>query len=178
MEKEKYTLRHLLTKDAERYLHVKNASIFKAYIKCPLFRYVFWLRVSKTLKQRKLTKYLFAPIPVLLFRHLCYKYGLFVDPNIEIGPGLKIIHPGGIFLNAKCVGSNFTIYQGVTLGETPGKGVPVVKDNVTIYAGAKVIGNVILNPGCQIGANAVVTKDIPANTVAVGIPAVPLKRIN
>lgn len=164
-------LKHLLTKDAERYLHVENASIIKAYFKRAMFRYIFWLRLCQHLKKQKLIKYLLAPIPVCMLNHLSYKYGVFADSNIEIGPGFKIIHGGCLYINAKKIGANLTIYQGVTIGATPGKGVPTIGDNVTVYAGAKVLGEIEINDNAVIAANAVVTKNVPTGAVMMGIPA-------
>lgn len=165
------SLKYLLINDAEKYLHVENACIIKAFFKRAMFRYIFWLRLCHHLKQNKWAKYLLAPLPVFMLNHLSYKYGIFVDSNIEIGPGLKIIHGGCLYLNAKKIGNNFTVYQGVTLGATPGKGVPTVGNNVTVFAGAKVLGEIQLNDECMIAANAVVTKDVPEGAIMMGIPA-------
>lgn len=173
MKDQKYSLNEILKADAEKYMHVPNPSILKAYWKRDMYKYIFWLRLVHFLKLKSWTKYVFAPVPVLILKHLSYKYGVFVDSNIEIGPGLKIIHGGCLYINAKWIGRNFTVYQGVTLGATPGKGVPTVGDCVSVYAGAKVIGNINLGDGCQIAANAVVTKDAPANSIMMGIPAKP-----
>ena len=66
------------------------------------------------------------------------------------------------------------LYHGVTLGGqvlTQTKRHPTIGDNVTIGAGAKVLGPVTIGAGSAIGANAVVTKDVPENSIAVGIPA-------
>lgn len=71
------------------------------------------------------------------------------------------------------IGSGVTIYQGVTLGRKSSQAndYPVVGDGVTIYAGATVIGGVKIGDGAIIGAHAVVQSDVPAGSVAVGIPA-------
>ena len=168
----------ILKKDAEKYLHVPNPSILKAYWKREMFRYIFWLRLVHYLKQKKWTKYILAPLPAIFLKHLSYKYGVFVDTNIEIGPGLKIIHGGCLYVNALSIGSEFTIYQGVTLGASPGKGIPVVGNGVVVYTGAVVVGDVILNDNCQIAANAVVTHYVPANEIMMGVPARQYKRNN
>jgi serine O-acetyltransferase len=71
------------------------------------------------------------------------------------------------------IGRNCNISQGVTLGQAnrgPRKGYPVIGDNVYIGPGAKVIGNVRVGSKVAIGANCVVTRDVPDNAVAVGIP--------
>lgn len=80
-------------------------------------------------------------------------------------------HPYGIIIHSKTVlGEGVTIMQQVTLGGRV-LGVneaPIVGNNVYIGAGAKVLGNVKLGDGCIVGANAVVTRDIPANATVVG----------
>ena len=79
----------------------------------------------------------------------------------------------GIFISGKAkIGKNCTIYQQVTIGsnllqDSPNKGAPVIGDNVFVGAGAKIIGNVKVGNNCRIGANAVVAKSIPENSVVV-----------
>ena len=96
----------------------------------------------------------------------------------KIGPGLIIRHPNGIVVGSGTViGENCTILQQVTLGEKYGDGrdiyhkYPKIGNNVVISAGAKIIGGVHVGDNVTIGANAVVTKDIPNNSVAIGVPA-------
>jgi len=77
------------------------------------------------------------------------------------------------------VGNNVTIYQGVTLGGVslnPGKRHPTIEDDVTIGAGAKILGNIIIGKGSRIGANSVVVKDVPPDSTVVGIPGKVIKR--
>jgi serine O-acetyltransferase len=72
------------------------------------------------------------------------------------------------------IGKNFTIYQGVTVGRVhSGKkaGVPTVGDNVTAFAGSKILGNIKIGDNVIIGANAVVLSDVPDNVTVGGIPA-------
>ena len=72
------------------------------------------------------------------------------------------------------IGDNCTLYQGVTLGGTgkdTGKRHPTLGDNVLVGAGAKVLGPIMIENNSKIAANAVVLKDIPENSTAVGIPA-------
>jgi serine O-acetyltransferase len=80
-------------------------------------------------------------------------------------------HPYGIVIHSKTVlGHGVTIMQQVTLGgRVPGVNeAPMIGNNVYIGAGAKVLGKVKLGDGCIVGANAVVTKDVPANATVVG----------
>ena len=97
-----------------------------------------------------------------------------IHPGATLGPGLFIDHATGVVIGETSdVGANVTIYQGVTQGGTSlerGKRHPSVGDRVTIGAGAKVLGPVTIGHDSRIGANAVVVKPVPANTVVVGVP--------
>ena len=71
------------------------------------------------------------------------------------------------------IGDNVTIYHGVTLGGVSlekGKRHPTIENNVIIGAGAKILGNITIGDNSKIGANSVILKDVPKNSVAVGIP--------
>lgn len=105
-------------------------------------------------------------------------FGIEVPARLTIGPGLVIPHSNGIVIGAGAIGSDVTIYQGVTFGANLADfnfdvdQRPIVEDKVIVTAGAKVIGSVRLGGGAVIGANAVVLSDIPPNMLAVGIPAI------
>jgi serine O-acetyltransferase len=94
----------------------------------------------------------------------------------RIGPGLFIQHGFSTIISAESIGSNCWINQQVTIGFSNKYERPVLKDNVTIYAGAKVIGQVTIENNSVVGANAVVVKDVPDHSVVVGIPAQIIKR--
>jgi len=79
-------------------------------------------------------------------------------------------HGFSIICVAKEIGENCSIFQQVTIEYTR-KGCPTIGNNVSIYAGAKVLGNINIGDNAVIGANAVVVKDVPANAVVVGNPA-------
>lgn len=101
--------------------------------------------------------------------------GIEIHPGAKIGKGLFIDHGMGVVIGETAeIGDNVVMYHGSTLGGTgkeTGKRHPTVGNNVFIGAGAKVLGPINLGDGCKIGANAVVLKDVPANSTAVGIPA-------
>jgi serine acetyltransferase len=102
--------------------------------------------------------------------------GGYIQPLAEIGPGLELPNGlNGIFIAAEArVGANAIIFHQVTLGQNPPTGsaaAPTIGDDVVIYAGAKVIGGVEVGDRAVIGANSVVAKDIPADALAVGVPA-------
>ncbi|MFN4057922.1 MAG: serine O-acetyltransferase [Roseinatronobacter sp.] len=90
----------------------------------------------------------------------------------QIGGGLVLPHPNGIVIHPKAViGPNCLIFQQVTIGMAADDGVPVIGGHVDIGAGARILGPVRLGNDVVVGANAVVTRDIPAGHVARGIPA-------
>lgn len=104
-------------------------------------------------------------------------FGIESSPQVKIGGGLFLPHTVGTVLGAESIGDNATILQGVTLGTAePDNGFtatlrPVIGNNVTIGAGAKVIGRVTVGDHAKVGANAVVLQDVPAYCIAVGVPA-------
>ena len=96
--------------------------------------------------------------------------------NCELGEGTIFIHNGlgcVIHPNAQ-IGKNVKIYQNVTIGGR-NNGVPHIGDNVSIFAGACILGDVQIGDNAQIGANAVVIHDVPDNAVVVGVPAKVIK---
>jgi serine O-acetyltransferase len=104
------------------------------------------------------------------------RLGVYVDPTTEIGPGLHIGHPCGIIINKRCrIGENCTIMAHVTLGKKsrePKEGCPTLGNRVYLGTGAVMIGALHIGDDAAVGANADVTKDVPAKSVVVGIPAV------
>ncbi|WP_375396249.1 serine O-acetyltransferase EpsC [uncultured Sphingomonas sp.] len=103
-----------------------------------------------------------------------------IHPGATIGRFFFIDHGFTVIGETAEIGDNVTIYQCVTLGGTsPDKGIagkrhPTLMDNVIIGSGAQVLGPITVRPGARIGANAVVTKDVPEGAVMVGIPARPI----
>jgi len=107
--------------------------------------------------------------------------GIEIHPGAKIGKGFFIDHGMGVVIGETAeVGDNVTLYHGVTLGGVSiekGKRHPTIGDHVVIGAGAKVLGAITVGPCSRIGANAVVVKDVPKNTVVVGVPGRVRKRI-
>ncbi len=101
--------------------------------------------------------------------------GIHIGPEIDIGPGFYIGHFGCIFLGEETrIGKFFNISNECTVGlagRGENWGLPVIGDFVFMAAGAKAIGKIRIGNHVAIGTNAVVTKDLPDNAVAVGIPA-------
>lgn len=100
--------------------------------------------------------------------------GIEIHPGAKIGKGLFIDHGMGVVIGeTSIIGDNVTLFQGVTLGGTgkeTGKRHPTLEDNIVVGAGAKVLGNIIIGSNSYIGANAVVLRDVPANSTVVGVP--------
>jgi serine O-acetyltransferase len=98
----------------------------------------------------------------------------------DIGEGLFIQHGFSTIIYAKSIGKDCWINQQVTIGDSlrnGGRGLfPTIGDNVAIYAGAKVLGNITIGNNVKIGANAVVIKNVPDNCTAIGVPAHIIKR--
>ncbi|MDR2364718.1 MAG: serine O-acetyltransferase [Zoogloeaceae bacterium] len=101
--------------------------------------------------------------------------GIEIHPGAVIGRRLFIDHGMGVVIGETAVvGDDVTLYHGVTLGGTSwesGKRHPTLGDRVTVGAGAKLLGPLTVGAGARIGSNAVVTRDVPENATAVGIPA-------
>lgn len=89
----------------------------------------------------------------------------------QIGPGLRIQHGFSTVIAAKSIGKNCWINQQVTIGYTNDYDCPIIGDNVTINAGAIVIGDISIGDNSVIGAGAVVTKNVPSGCTVVGNPA-------
>ncbi len=90
----------------------------------------------------------------------------------DIGPGLIIQHGFATVIAARKIGQNCWINQQVTIGFKGSSGTsPVLGDGVLVYAGAKVLGDITIGDGAQVGANAVVLHDVPPLHTAVGVPA-------
>jgi len=106
-----------------------------------------------------------------LFRSLS---GIEIHPGATIGPCFFIDHGMGVVIGETAeIGANVTLYHGVTLGGTSlnkGKRHPTLEDNVVVGAGAKILGAITIGENSRIGANAVVIKPIPPNSVVVGVP--------
>ncbi|MEK7714311.1 MAG: serine O-acetyltransferase [candidate division NC10 bacterium] len=100
--------------------------------------------------------------------------GIEIHPAARLGPGLFIDHGMGVVIGETAeVGENVTLLQGVTLGGTSlkrEKRHPTLGDNVVVGAGAAVLGAITVGDNSRIGAGSVVVRDVPPNSVVVGVP--------
>ena len=108
--------------------------------------------------------------------------GIEIHPKAKIGKNLFIDHGMGVVIGETSeIGDNITIYHNVTLGgiapsinsndQRNTKRHPTLEDNVVVGSGAQILGPIIIKKNSLVGANAVVTKDVPENAVMIGIPA-------
>ena len=123
-------------------------------------------------------KILRAPFSLLyrmLYRHVRNVYGIDLPYSVKLGQRVVIEHSSGIIIHGSAeIGDECILRQGVTLGnrylEKPFD-APRLGKRVNVGAGAKILGAVQIGDDAQIGANAVVLRDVPAGATAVGIPA-------
>lgn len=113
-------------------------------------------------------------IPRLLNTFSRFLTGIDIHPGAKLGPGLFIAHGMGLVIGETAeLGSNVTLYQGVTLGGTgkeKGKRHPTIGNNVVVSSGAKVLGSFKVGDNSKIGSGSVVLKEVPPNSVVVGVP--------
>jgi serine O-acetyltransferase len=164
----------LFLQDARRWVipsKVSEAPLSLAQIVGLLWRYMplramLWFRFGSWCKQRRIPFF-----PGFVQRLIYRRYGLEIVIGSPIGGGLYIAHPIGTVIAPQRIGRNCSIIAGVTIGMRNEWVFPIIGDNVFIGAGARVLGGITIGDGVQIGANAVVTRDLPPGATAVGIPA-------
>ena len=156
-----------------------NVSIKVAVVKLITnhsFKILFLFRICSFLQKKKNNivykiLYFFSRV---IYKRIMYKTGIQLPIGTRVGHGLFFPHFSGIVIRPDCViGNGVTILQGCTIGQSrgPKDGIAIIGDNCVLSAGVKIIGKVRIGANSIIGANAVVTKDLPDNSVAVGIPA-------
>ena|SRR6185312_5854435 len=147
-------------------------SFLKAYFSIPGFRYMFWFRTVNFFYRKNKILTFYAKMRL---RHYSYKFGIQIPYATQIGHGFYIGHFSCIVVSpAAIIGKNVNISQGVTIGRKESgihQGAAIINDEVYIGPGAKIIGKIIIGKNAAIGANAVVTKDVPENAVVAGVPA-------
>lgn len=168
-------VKYLIRSDLYRHEGCSNTSGFlKHFFLTPGFRYSCVMRCCDYLSKNQFTKVSIYFIFKILLRRYMVKYGISIPHQTSIGSGFYIGHFGGIVVNYKTkIGNNCNISQNVTIGRANrGKktGCPTLGDNIYIGPGAAIIGKINIGNNVAIGANCVVTHDIPDNAVVVGVP--------
>lgn len=150
-------------------------------------------RFANKVKSEGMSEALYATYRYIEHLFICYIYMGFHLPNlintirfrdhriffscdipIILPKSTRMGHPVGIVINRNTeIGGNVSIGQNVTIGYRSGdnSGHPTIKDNVTIHSGAVILGDVVLERGCTVGANAVVLEDVGEGKTVVGLPA-------
>lgn len=163
----------LIQSDDLRACGVKNVSKKTAlayFLTHPEFKAVVTYRwILSCYAQGRLKK----TIAKFLWVRITKNTGCYLSPKAKVGKGLRLPHATGIVIgDGVSIGDNVTIYQHVTLGQKGSdESYPTIGNNVTIYAGACIIGNITIGEGAVVGANSVVTKDVAAHTTVAGVPA-------
>lgn len=139
------------------------------------FSYVIWLRAFQFFYNHPFPFIVILPLVKLLHELFSQCLGIQIPLYSKIGKGLSIKHYSGIVINGYAtIGECATIFQDVTVGRSfygSKKGVPTIGNNVIMFPGCKIIGNVTIGNNVVIGANAVVLIDVPSNCIVAGSPA-------
>lgn len=174
-------LRYFVRRDFSK---INGKITFKKFLRSlltePGFRFVRRLRITRYFWLKGKKAFPLFLLSWFLLKRLSYKFEFDVSYRTKIGPGLSIAHIGYVVAAADRIGSNCFLRPGVVIGKnlTDNGGTAVIGDNVHFGVGAKVIGNISVGNNVVIGANAVVTHDVPSNTVVAGIPARPLRSLD
>lgn len=170
-------LRELLRADLARLVvpgkEASDASGSWTTMFSPRFFPVLFVRLSRYFYLSRFLRFLspvFTWLNVILF-------GIEFTARCEVGPGLMLPHTSGTVVGALQIGSNATIFQGVTfgakfadLGFVP-SARPVVGNDVIVGAGAKVLGGITVGDGAIIASNSLVIADVEPGAVMIGVPA-------
>lgn len=158
-----------LTADIHRWKQIKGLSqkgdvyalVFLLMV-YPELRSVFYWRIGK------LAKFFFFWMPGRANLHL-------VTNPCNVGGGFYVGHGWGTIVNAKRIGENFRVGQNVTIGSRNCK-ESFIGDNVSVWAHAVVLGDIMLGDNSQVGAGAVVVKSIPNNSIVVPAKSMIIKK--
>ena len=160
-----------LLRNIKQFLHKENLSFLNF---CELLtfyvmvRNIFYARVAYRHHYYAKVLSVFArPLPLLD-----------ISSTAEIGGGLIVQHGYGTIIAPRKIGKNCWVNQGVTIGYTNDDDCPTLGDNVTVYAGAKILGDVHVGNNVVVAANAVVVKDVEDNCIVGGVPAKVIKRLD
>lgn len=167
--------KEIISQDCERWLELlhgtsngRRPTLLSLLGHYPEFRTLFYYRV----KRGNL-----VAVAVSLILQWFYK----AEPTLHlrsphIGPGFFMQHGYATSVGAYRIGRNCSVNQLVVIGWTDRTRGPILGDNVSVKAGAKVLGPITIGDNVTIGANAVVTKDVPSNCVVAGVPAKIIRR--
>ncbi len=153
------------------YVAPLDSGLFQWLLLHPAAEAVFYYRLSRAIYLSDNNHTLLPFLSALMRR----RTGIEVYYSTNIGPGFSIVHGSGIVIGPRYnIGENFLVYQGVTIGQSvtnnPNQTV-TIGDNVIVYTGAKILGDITIGDNVHVGANAVVLDDLKSNAVYAGVPA-------
>ena len=160
-----------LRRDAARYADVGGWYSNPGFWHGAVYRFGIWANSLPTA---------FLRIPArILYRLARFPLRLFFNVDIwagrgesRIGGGLCLVHPNNIMIGHGVeIGTDCLIFHEVTLGVGPLPGFPKIGNGVDIYVGARILGGVSVGDNCMIGANCVVTRNIPSGSVVLAAPS-------
>ncbi|HQR29439.1 MAG TPA: serine acetyltransferase [Anaeromyxobacteraceae bacterium] len=134
---------------------------------CDTFSVTVWQRTREFLRRAR------VPLANRIVRRIQLAfYGIDLGNDITLGSGVSFVHTVGIVIGGTAkVGNRVRFMGSNTVGTAKDNGYPVIEDDVEVGAGARILGPVRIGARSVVGANAVVIADVPADSVAIGIPA-------
>lgn len=168
---DKSNFKNIIKQDLLRYTIDKPLTV-RVFLKCfyiqniPGLKFTIIYRYCQYYRRKNRLLFYFF---MLWWRHLKVKYGFDISYRTTIGKGLYIGHFGGVVIHGDAIiGENCNLSQGVTIGIlVRGKnvGIPTIGDRVFIGPGATILGGITIGNDVLIGANSIVTFDVPDNAV-------------
>lgn len=130
-------------------------------------------RITSIHRLREASRKLHIPLVSHLLRVFqTTMFAIEIDPKVFLGEGVYFVHSLGVIIGGNSrIGARVRFYGNNTVGTVRDDGYPVIEDDVWIGAGARILGPIRIGARSRIGANAVVLRDVPPDSVAVGIPA-------
>lgn len=163
-------LKETLAADYDRLIPLRGG-VIRRYLFHPPFNWLVWFRFLSYLKTKGFIGKLLIGLFFYHYKWKSAKLGIDMLIGTKIGKGFQIGHHGLNVVNSMAViGENCSMMQDVTVGGWK-EHAPHIGNNVTLFAGARVFGDVRIGNNVVVGANAVVTHDVPDNAVVAGIPA-------
>lgn len=139
------------------------------------------LRINQTLYKKRINsknrlfRFIFRVIIRILWKQSEFLHHVYINPEMEIGPGFVIMHASSMYIGAKKIGKNCTLFQNTTIGggakrHDEGQPKPEIGDNVWIGPNSIITGDIKIGNNVTISAGTVLSKDVPDNCLVGGNP--------